>query len=183
MIQSTSFYSEFELIHLGFKSIGHNVHISKNASFYGIEKMIIGDNVRIDDFCILSGDIILGSHIHISAYCGLYGSKGIELENYTGISPRSTVFSAMDDFSGNYLIGPIHPDQYTHVTGGKVLFKKYSQIGAGCIVFPDVTLEEGAVVGAMSLVNKSLPAWTISAGIPVQIIKNRNKKILSFNNL
>lgn len=57
--------------------------------------MQIGDNVRIDDFCILSGEITLGSNIHIGAYSALYGSMGIELENNTGISPRSTLFSAM----------------------------------------------------------------------------------------
>ena len=30
------------------------------------------------------------------------------LEDYVGISPRTTIYSAMDDFSGDYLVGPIH---------------------------------------------------------------------------
>jgi galactoside O-acetyltransferase len=46
-----SFYSESKLKQLGFKSIGKNVLISKKASFYGINRIQIGDNVRIDDFC------------------------------------------------------------------------------------------------------------------------------------
>ena len=62
------FYSESELKNLGFKKIGSNVLISKKASLYGVSQMEIGDNVRIDDFCILSGNIMLGSNIHISAY-------------------------------------------------------------------------------------------------------------------
>lgn len=57
----------------------------------------------------MSGEITLGSNIHIGAYSALYGSMGIELENNTGISPRSTLFSAMDDFGGDFMIGPIHP--------------------------------------------------------------------------
>ena len=63
-----SFYTQNELENLGFKKLGKSVLISRNAVFYGIGKITIGDFVRIDDFCILSGDIILGSHIHIAAY-------------------------------------------------------------------------------------------------------------------
>ncbi len=175
----SSYYTNDELFNLGFQSVGSNVFISRKVSLYGTYRMKIGDNVRIDDFCILSGEIILGSNIHIGAYSVLYGSMGIKLENDTGISPRCTLFSAMDDFGGDFLIGPIHPQQFTHVTGGQILLKRYSQIGANCVVFPNVVLEEGSVVGAMSLINKSLPAWTISAGIPVRVIRERSRKLLN----
>ena len=67
----SSFYSQKELTSIGFKSIGTNVLISKKASFYSPEEISIGNNVRIDDFCILSGKITLGSNIHISAFCAL----------------------------------------------------------------------------------------------------------------
>lgn len=175
-----SFYSDQELKGLGFKSVGTNVRISRKASFYGTKQISIGDNVRIDDFCILSGEITLHSHIHISAYCALYGRFGIEVEDYAGISPRSTLFSAMDDFGGEWLIGPIHPEETTHVTGGKITLKRYSQVGSGCTLFPGVTLEEGSVVGAMSLVNKSLPSWTISVGIPARVLRERKRELLKF---
>lgn len=177
-----SFYNEEDLQRMGFKSVGREVRISRKASFYGIEAISIGDNVRIDDFCILSGKISLHSHIHISAYCALYGSMGIEVEDYSGISPRCTLFSAMDDFGGDYLIGPIHPENTIHITGGKILLKRYTQIGSGCTVFPNVILEEGSVIGAMSLVTRSVPAWTISVGIPAHVISNRKKGLLKYVN-
>lgn len=177
---TTSFYSEEELLSMGFKSIGKGCCISRKASFYGISRMSIGDNVRIDDFCILSGNITLGSHIHISAYVALYGAEGIVLEDYTGISPRSTIYSAMDDFSGDYLIGPIHPEEYINVTGGPVIIRRYSQIGCNCVVFPNLTIDEGVVVGACSLVRRSLDSWGIYTGIPVKKLKERTKKLLKF---
>ena len=176
----TSFYSQEELSALGFKSIGENCKISRKASFYSIQNISIGNNVRIDDYCILSGHIILGNNIHISAYVALYGAEGIEMGDYTGISPRSTVFSAMDDFSGDYLIGPVHPEEYTNVTGGKVTIKRYSQIGANSIVFPDLTIGEGCVVGAFSLIRKDLESWGIYWGIPVARKKERSKRMLCF---
>ena len=174
----TSFYTEEELKDLGLKSFGSNIKISRFARFYSPEKISIADNVRIDDFCILSGNIIIGSHIHISAYCALYGAEGIVLEDYTGISPRSTLFSVMDDFSGDYLIGPIHPKSMINVTGGPIIIRKYSQIGANCVVFPNVEIAEGAVVGAMSLVTKSLESWTINFGIPAKVVKKRSKGLI-----
>lgn len=62
-----SFYSENELSSLGFKAVGHDVQISRKASFYGAGNMVIGNHVRIDDFCILSGNITLENFIHIAA--------------------------------------------------------------------------------------------------------------------
>ena len=177
---TTSFYSEEELLSMGFMSIGKGCCISRKASFYGISRMSIGDNVRIDDFCILSGNIVLGSHIHISAYVALFGAEGIFLEDYTGISPRSTIYSAMDDFSGDYLIGPIHPEDYTNVTGGPVVVKQFSQIGCNCVIFPNLTIAEGVVVGACSLVRHSLDSWSIYAGIPVKRLKNRSSNLINF---
>lgn len=172
-----SFLSFDELNALGLKGFGQNVLVSRFARIYSPEKMTIGDNVRIDDFCILSGEILLGSFIHISAFCALYGKFGIEMEDYTGLSPRCTVFSATDDFTGDNLIGPMVNVERTNVTGGKVLLKRYSQIGTGCVVMPDTTVGEGATVGAMSFVNKSIDPWEVHAGVPARYIKKRKRTI------
>jgi len=176
----TSFYTEKELSEFGLKKVGKNVLISRKCSIYSPEKISIGDNVRIDDFCILSGEITLGSNIHIAAFCALYGAKGIEMEDYTGLSPRTTIFSAVDDFSGDYLISPMVPSQYTNVTGGLVLIKRYAQIGAGCMVFPNLVISEGVAVGAMSLVTKNLEEWGIYAGVPAKRLKDRKKGLLNY---
>ena len=173
-----SFYSREELNSLGLKSFGDNVLISRKVSIYGNGLISIGDNVRIDDFCILSGNIRIGSHIHISAYCALYGSQGIVIEDYSGLSARVILYSAMDDFSGEYLIGPIHPNELTNTSGGTIHIKRFVQIGAGSIVFPAVTINEGSVVGSLSLVKKDIEPWTINAGIPTRSIRKRGQGLL-----
>lgn len=175
-----SFYTPEELADMGFQSVGKNVLLSRKTSIYSISTISIGNNVRIDDFCILSGQICLGSNIHISAYAAIYGGKGVILEDYTGLSPRATIYSAMDDFSGDYLIGPIHDEKYTHVTGGKVIIKRFSHIGANAIIFPDLIIEEGVVVGASSLVKNNLNSWGIYAGIPAKFLKERSKNLIRF---
>ena len=175
----TSFYTEQELSSLGLKSYGENVRISRYAQIYSPEKISIGDNVRIDDFCMLSGNITIGSHIHIAAYCAMYGADyGIVMEDYTGLSARAIIYAAMDDFSGDYLIGPIHDNQVTNVIGGVVKICAYSQIGAGALVFPNLSIGEGAILGAMSMAKDSLESWNIYAGIPAKKIKQRSKHLL-----
>ena len=175
-----SFYSEKELQEIGFKSIGRNVKLSRKASIYSPGNISIGDNVRIDDFCILSGSITLGSHIHISAYVALYGAMGIKIGDYSGVSPKSVIYSAMDDFSGDYLVGPIHPEETTNVTGGLVRIGRFVQIGSNTVIFPNLVINEGAVIGACSLVNKDVEEWSINFGVPSKKQKDRSRGLLRF---
>ena len=175
----TSFYSKKELINIGFHSFGDNVKISKKASFYSPELMSFGSNVRIDDFCILSGEISLGSYVHISAFCGLYGSKGIEIGDFSGISPNSLIFSAVDDFSGAYLINPMVPSEFTNVSGGRVKLHDFVQLGANTIVMPNIEIREGTITGAFSFVNMDLDSWSKYYGIPVLKKGDRLKNILN----
>lgn len=173
------FLNKEQLKKLGFKYFGENVLISDKASIYSPHLITIGSNVRVDDFSILSGEIKLGSYIHIAAYSALYGKFGITMEDFTGLSPRCTLFSATDDFSGSSLISPMVPDAYTNVTGGQILIQSFSQIGAGSIIMPNLTIEQGVAVGAMSFVNSNLEAWHIFAGIPAKKIKGRNNNCIT----
>lgn len=180
MLKNSSFYSVTELELLGFRSIGENVLISRKASFYGVENILIGDHVRIDDFCILSGNIKIGSYIHISAYSALYGGKaGIEINDFCGISARSTIYAMTDDFSGSYMVGVMIDSKLRKVIEAAVVLEKYVQIGAHCLVLPGVKLCEGVAVGGMSLINKNLDSWGIYAGVPCRFIKERKKDLLN----
>lgn len=171
------FLTQSEILQKGIK-IGKNVLISDKCSIYGTD-IIIGNNVRIDDFVILSGKITLGNNIHIGAYCALYGKLGIVMENYTGLSPRCTIFSASDDFSGNYLISPMNPDEYTNVQGGQVTLKKFVQIGSGTVIMPSVIIEEGSAIGAMSFVKHNIYSYQIWAGNPLRYISPRSRNMIN----
>lgn len=179
-MEGNSFLSEFELKHVGLKQYGKNVLISRKASLYSPQTISLGNNVRIDDFCLLSGIIEIGSFVHISAYSAIYARELVGLMDYAGISPRVTIFSATDDFSGNYLIGPIAPGGSTRFISGPVLLERFVQIGASSVILSNLTIKEGSVVGAMSLVNKDLEPWGIYAGIPAKYIKERNKGLLRY---
>lgn len=174
-----SFYSEEELASIGFKSYGKNVLISRKASIYSPGKISLGNNVRIDDFCILSGTITIKNNVHISAFCGLYGGGEIIIGNYSGCSQRCLLISASDDFSGEFMVGAVIPDEFKNVTYGKIELKDYVQLGANTVVLPDVLINEGAVTGAMSLVNKDLDEWSVNYGVPCKYQKERKRGLIN----
>ena len=175
----TSFYSEEELQIFGFKAYGSNVKISRKSSIYGAEQILIGNNVRIDDFCILSGKITLGNYVHIAAYSALYGgSTGIEMKDFTCVSSRCAVYAKSDDYSGEFLTNPMVPEKYLGVIEKNVILNKHVLVGSGCTILPGVEIGEGSAVGSMSLVNKSIDAWGIYVGVPCRFLKERSKKLL-----
>ena len=175
----TSFYNRDELVDIGFRSFGENVLISRKASFYQPELIEIGNNVRIDDFCVLSGKVTIGNNVHIAVYSGLFGSKkGIIIADYANISSRVCIYAISDDYSGMSLTNPMIPDHYKCLEEKEVIIEKHVIVGTGSTVLPGVTIGEGAAIGAMSLVKHNVEGWIIYAGIPIKKIGIRQKKIL-----
>lgn len=180
---NTSFLTASEVGRLGLGGLGETVLISRFASIHHPERINLGSNVRIDDFVVLStgdsGHIDIGDHVHIAAFAALFGGGGIAIENYVGVSARSTVYSTNDDYSGAHLTNPTVPAEYTGVSFAQVRLCKHALIGAHCVILPGVCLGEGVAVGALSLVDRSLEAWGIYAGIPVGFVKPRSRALLS----
>ena len=175
----TSFYSAKELMEIGFKSVGTNVLVSKKVSIYGAQNMSFGNNVRIDDFCVLSGKLEFGDYIHIAVYSALFGGKtGIVMRDFSGLSSRCVIYAESDDYSGEYLTNPTINEEYLNICSGKVILDRHVVIGTGTSILPGVEIGEGSAVGSMSLVNKSLEAWGIYAGVPCKKIKDRSNRLL-----
>jgi dTDP-4-amino-4,6-dideoxy-D-glucose acyltransferase len=178
----TSFYSEEELSQLEFKSIGENVLISRKANFYGISRISIGNNVRIDDFCVLTagkGGIQLGNYVHLAFYSLLQGQGKIMLKDFSGIASRVSVYSSSDDYFGEYMTNPTIPRRFIGEICGDVTLCKHVIVGSGSVILPGVTLHEGVAVGALSLVNKDCEAFYLYKGNPAKKIFKRSRNLLN----
>ncbi|GBU25034.1 galactoside O-acetyltransferase [Fibrobacteria bacterium R8-3-H12] len=177
---STSFYQSQELAELGLKSYGKNVFVSRKCSIYGASNISIGNNVRIDDFCVLSGKIEIGNFVHIAVASLLFGGEqGIIMKDFSNFSSRCAVYAKSDDYSGEGMTNPMVPDEFKKVCEAKVIIGRHVVIGSGTTILPGVEIGEGSSVGAMGLVTKSLEAWGIFVGSPVRKLKDRDKRILS----
>ena len=174
-----SYYTQEQLKELGFKYIGKNVKISDKASIYNYDQIEIGDNSRIDDFCVISGKIKIGTHVHITPMCLVAGGiKGIVFEDFTTIAYGVQVFTQSDDYSGRTMTNSTIPKEYKNEFMEEIILKKYSIVGAGSIIMPGVKLAEGTSIGAMSLVLKSTNPWGIYVGNPAKRLKDRKKNLL-----
>lgn len=177
-----SIYSADELTKMGFCSVGTNVRISRKASFYGAERISIGSNVRIDDFCVLSagiGGIEIGNYIHIAVYSSLIGAGKIILSDFCNISSKVAIYSSSDDYSGEFMTNPMVPIEFTNVYSSDVVVGKHVIIGSGSVVLPGVSIGEGSAVGALSLVNQNVPKFKIVAGTPIRVITSRGDEIVN----
>jgi len=174
------YLSEEQVQKIGFKSIGKNVMISDKACIYSAHKISIGDNSRIDDFCIISGAISIGRYVHMAVYSYLSGcEKGVIMEDYSGVAYGVKVFVDSDDYSGESMTNPTIPEIYKPKKQSKqVVIKKHAIVGANSLIMPGVILNEGTAVGANSMVVKSTDPWSVYFGNPAKKIKNRKKNIL-----
>lgn len=173
------YLSESALKALGFRKVGRNVKISDKASVYDPHLMEIGDNSRIDDFCVISGTVTIGRHVHIAAHCLVAGGeKGITLDDFSGLAYFVQVFSQSDDYSGRTMTNPTVPAEFKKEFKATVRLGRHVIIGAGSVIFPGVDLAEGCSVGAMSLVKRSTQPWGIYAGNPARRVKERAKDLL-----
>ncbi|WP_297092247.1 acyltransferase [uncultured Draconibacterium sp.] len=98
----------------------------------------------------------------------------IEIEDHVHIANRCLLLCHQRDLSNYYV-----DDDYSKLPyhRKKIHLKKGCLIGMETIVMPGVTIGEGAIIGAGSLVTKDIPAWTIASGRPAKVIKQIPKRL------
>lgn len=69
----------------------------------------------------------------------------------------------------------IDNNEQRHYSRGKVVIKKKAYIGANTVICKPVTIGEGAIIGASSVVTKDIPPFEVWAGNPARFIRKREK--------
>lgn len=112
--------------------------------------------------------------IALDVYYDVNLSKLITIEDGVWITPGVKLLCHKRDLNKYYKGDDINKLPYTY---GKIILKKGCHIGMGTIVMPGVTIGEGSIIGAGSVVTKDIPDWSIAVGNPAKVIKqipNRN---------
>jgi len=134
-------------------------------------------------FLIRSFGAKVGRGVHVYPRVKIWAPWNLELKDQCGIANGATLYS-----QGHISIGyraVISQDSYictgTHdyqLSGQPlitfpIIIQDYVWVAAGAFVNPGITIEEGAVIGARSVVTKNMPPWMICAGHPCKPIKQR----------
>lgn len=167
---------------MGFASVGERVSIDERAAFFGVPHVSLGDDCRIDCFALITagpGEVRIGNNVHISAGAHIFGTGGVTIEDFGGLSGGGSIYSASDDFTSGYLTNPTVPDDLRNVRIAPVHFERHVLVGARSIVLPGVRLGVGSTVGALSLVHKDVPPYAVMAGTPARKVAERDANLLT----
>jgi acetyltransferase-like isoleucine patch superfamily enzyme len=179
-----------------FKAVGRGVIIGRNVVIRHPNNIVLGDFVTIDDNCIIDGrgageeGIIFDDNVLINRNCMILAKTGpIHLGKRTSFGANSVIVSMSGVKVGEavltagncYISAGLYKfddleapvmDQ-TVYSKGPVVIGKNSWFGTGVIILDGVTIGEGVVVGAASMVNKDLPDFVIAVGIPAKVVRER----------
>lgn len=114
--------------------------------------------------CHVGKDVFIGSQVYIDAG----HADMIYIDDHAHVTARTVLLCHKRDLS-DYCIG----DDYGKLPykTGKIHLCKGCSTGTDTVILPGVTIGEGAIVGAGSLVTHDIPAWTIAIGRPAKVVK------------
>ena len=132
------------------------------------EKVYIHPSVQIAEPQLVS----IGDNCHFQNDCKLFGcGGGIEIGEGTIFSHEIQIFARNHYYNGDDLQLLPYDNRYD---SKKVVVGKYVWVGARSTIMPGVTIGDGAVIAACSVVTKDVPSCAVVGGNPAKILKYRN---------
>jgi acetyltransferase-like isoleucine patch superfamily enzyme len=154
------------------RRLGSNVVFEPGVLIFNPQNVEISHNVYIGHNTILKAYhenlLVIGEHTWIGQNCFMHSAGGIVVGQAVGIGPAVKIITSehiADDTS--------IPILFTSLKFKAVLLKDGCDIGVGSVICPGVTVGEGAIVGAGSVVNKDIPDLEVWAGVPARRIRRR----------
>jgi acetyltransferase-like isoleucine patch superfamily enzyme len=155
-----------------FKSVGLGVVIEPGVRIFLAQSIELGNDVYIGHDTILKGYMnrrfIIGDGSWIGPQCFMYASGGIEIGAAVGIGPGVSIITSQHD-TGDISIPILHAP----LKHAPVVIGDGADIGCGTVILPGVTIGRGAQIGAGSVVTQDIPDFTIAAGGPARVIRER----------
>jgi acetyltransferase-like isoleucine patch superfamily enzyme len=179
-----------------FGSMGKGIIIGRNLTIRHPRKIFIGNNVTIDDNCVLDGrgsekiGIEIGDDVLINRNCMLLAKNGpIQIGKRSSIGSNSVIVSMSGVeigesvltaggvylSAGSYQFGDLDRpiiDQETY-SSGPIVIGNWSWIGTRVTILDGVSIGKGSVVGACSMVNSEIPPFAVAVGTPARVVRIR----------
>ena len=153
-----------------FEVAGRSGSLGRNIKILGKLRVELGEQVAFRDGCLFGGNGLLrvGDRTSINADCILAAMERIEIGSDVMIAPRVYILDVDHRFDDRSKPIPRQGYDIAPVTICDGVW-----IGTGVVVTKGVTIGEGAIIGANSVVTRDIPPFTIAAGIPARVIKDR----------
>lgn len=132
-------------------SLSANVHLSQGVLIH-----------------LYGGQLSIGCSTFVGPYCCFYGHGGIQIGDNTLIAMHTCIVSSNHTIPAKGTHVRSQPDILLPVTIGSDVW-----IGMNCTILGGVTIGDGAIVGAGSVVTRDIPPYAIAVGNPARVIKYR----------
>ena len=136
----------------------------------GGTRIINSGNVRIGKKVLLQdavyiragtdGNVVIGDRAAINSFCRFFGHGGIEIGEDTQVGPGTLITTTTHDYSREL------EASFEKVTIGRRVW-----IGANVTILPGVEIGDFCVIGAGSVVDRSIPASSLAVGVPARVVR------------
>lgn len=179
-----------------FRKTGRKVVFGRNITLRHAHKITIGNNVIIDDNCVLdakgtenegitigdnvyvgrgtsiackNGNVRIGDNVNLSSYCSLMASNDLTFGPYSVIGAFSYFVSG-----GGYDYSPeakLFSLQNGYITKGPLVIGRNCWLGARVTVLDNASIGDHSVVGAGAVVIRPIEPNSIALGVPAKVVK------------
>ncbi|GAA0553188.1 acyltransferase [Halorubrum ejinorense] len=153
-------------------SVHPSAEIDPETKFDTSGTITVGRDCRIRKYAVIApsgGRISIGENSLVNVFGTLMGHGPVDIGTDVLIGPHTTVVAGNHTFDD-----PETPIVRQDVVGTGIEVRDDVWIGANCVVLDGVTLGEGSVVAAGSVVTESVPAHTVVGGAPAEKIGERD---------
>lgn len=164
-----------------FISLGTDTFIAPSVIIRRPFLVKIGNHSAIDHGVYITTQAEIGDYVHISPYVTCIGGAKSKLivQDFATIAVGTRIIAGSDKFLGEGFTSVTVPEKYRdEVIYSTVKIERFAGVGTNVVIMPGVTISEGSVVGACSLITKDTEPWTIYYGVPAVPIKIRKKEKL-----
>ena len=155
-----------------FAHLGDGVVFERGVLVFHPENIEIGRDVYIGHGAILKAyhknKMIIGEGTWIGQQCFLHSAGGITIGRNVGIGPGVKILTSVHAEEGID-----RPILHSRIEFAPVVIGDDSDIGVGAIILPGVAVGRGVQVAAGAVVSRDLPDYSVAAGVPARILRNR----------
>jgi acetyltransferase-like isoleucine patch superfamily enzyme len=152
--------------------LGEDCVLERDVMVFHPENVFLGRNVYVGHRTILKGyyknQLRIGDETWIGQMCFMHSAGGLTIGARVGIGPGVMIITSQHQELGRAVAPLLSP-----VDLAPVFIEDEVNLGMGTIVLPGVRIGRGARVGAGSVVSRDIPPYSVTAGSPARVLRER----------
>lgn len=155
-----------------FRALGDDCVFEEGVLVFHPENIELGDNVYVGHQTILKGyyknSLTIGARSWIGQQCFLHAGGGLTIGEEVGIGPGVRILTSKHTEAGrarSILSSP--------VDFAPVVIEDHVDIGVSAVILPGVRVGKGAQIGAGAVVTETVPPYSVVAGVPARVLRER----------